>query len=86
MARFHVRMEETPADFHVYMEDEQSFKMKLGESIDVETFKGEYEYTPTKSKQIVPIKGKTATDDVVINPIPSCYGLITFDGSVLTVS
>lgn len=49
-------------------------------------FTGEYEYTPTEEEQVVGIKGLKATNDIKINPIPSNYGLITWDGSTLTVS
>ena len=52
----------------------------------VEVYKGEYEFTPTQEKQIVPINHKEAIEDVVINPIPSNYGLITYNGAEITVS
>lgn len=49
-------------------------------------FTGEYVVTPSTETQIVSIGGKTAKQDITINPIPSNYGLITWDGSTLTVS
>lgn len=49
-------------------------------------YEGPYEFTPTQSTQTIAIEGKTATEDIVINPIPSNYGLITWNGSTLTVS
>lgn len=49
-------------------------------------YDGPYEFTPTQETQIVAIELKTATQDITINPIPSNYGLIAWDGSVLTVS
>ena len=49
-------------------------------------FEGSYEYTPTDATQVIAINGKRATSDIVINPIPSNYGLITWNGSYLTVS
>lgn len=49
-------------------------------------YEGAYEYTPSDSEQIIPILGKTATQDIIINPIPTNYGLITWNGSTLTVS
>ena len=52
----------------------------------VEYYEGEYEFTPSDSPQIIPVKDKMATDDITINPIPSNYGLITWNGSTLTVS
>ena len=49
-------------------------------------FHGEYEYTPSLETQTIAINGKRATQDIIINPIPSNYGLITWNGTVLTVS
>lgn len=49
-------------------------------------FTGEYEYTPTDTAQVIEIENKRATQNIIINPIPSNYGRITWNGSVLTVS
>ena len=47
---------------------------------------GPYEVTPTQSAQTLETALKTCVQNIVINPIPSNYGLITYNGSVLTVS
>ena len=47
---------------------------------------GSYEVTPAQYAQILRTKGKRMVDDVTVNPIPSNYGLISWDGSVMTVS
>lgn len=49
-------------------------------------YTGTYEVTPTSEVQVLPTENRTLTRDIVINPIPSNYGLITWNGSVLTVS
>lgn len=49
-------------------------------------YEGDYEVTPTDRIQILATEGKLMMSDVVINPIPSNYGLIGWNGSVLTVS
>lgn len=49
-------------------------------------YKGDYAVTPSTSTQVIPIKGKAALNDITINPIPSNYGLITWNGSTITVS
>ena len=49
-------------------------------------FTGDYEITPSNETQTISISGKTAKQNITINPIPSNYGLITWDGSTLTVS
>ena len=49
-------------------------------------YTGAYEWTPTNSVQTISIANLRATQDITINPIPSNWGLITWDGSSLTVS
>ena len=56
------------------------------EKVGVNPYEGSYEYTPTDSTQVIAINGKRATSDITINPIPSNYGLITWNGATLTVS
>lgn len=56
------------------------------EIVDTEPFLGRYEYTPTQATQTIPIEGLKATRDITINPIPNNYGLVTWNGSTLTVS
>lgn len=50
------------------------------------TYEGPYEVTPTQNTQVLETAGKHMQTAVTINPIPSNYGLITWDGSALTVS
>lgn len=47
---------------------------------------GPYEVTPTQQAQVLATANLSMAHDVVINPIPSNYGLVTWNGSVLTVS
>lgn len=49
-------------------------------------YDGAYTFTPSSATQTVFIKGKTALENITINPVPSNYGLITWDGAILTVS
>lgn len=49
-------------------------------------YTGEYVFTPSPEEQIININGYKATENITINPIPSNYGLITWNGSKLTVS
>ena len=49
-------------------------------------YRGAYEFTPSQSAQIIPIIGKTALADIIVKPIPQCYGLVSYHGNVLTVS
>ncbi len=43
-------------------------------------------WTPTGSAQTIPTGGYFVPDDITINPIPSNYGLITYNGGIITVS
>lgn len=49
-------------------------------------YDGPYEVTPSSETQTLLTEDKTMGGNVVINPIPSNYGLINWNGSVLTVS
>lgn len=49
-------------------------------------YEGEYEVTPTQYEQVLPTQGRSMSQNVTIHPIPSCYGLITWNGSKLKVS
>lgn len=51
-----------------------------------ETYTGDYTVTPSKEEQVLETKSKLMRENVIIEPIPSNYGLITWNGSVLTVS
>lgn len=49
-------------------------------------YAGPYTVTPYAVAQIVGTEGFYMTEDLVVEAIPSNYGLITWDGSTLTVS
>ena len=49
-------------------------------------YEGPYEFTPSAEEQTIPILGMVATDNITVKPIPNNYGLITWNGSTLTVS
>ena len=49
-------------------------------------YEGNYIVTPTEQAQTLQTTNKLLNRDVIINPIPSNYGLITWDGTKLTVS
>lgn len=49
-------------------------------------YTGEYEVTPSSETVVLETASRLMTRNVTVNPIPSNYGLITWNGSVLTVS
>lgn len=53
---------------------------------DIPAYGGPYVVTPTRETQTLMTKERAMTANVIINPIPSNYGLITWNGSSLTVS
>ena len=54
--------------------------------IDGETYDGEYEVTPTRETQILHTAAKIMSADAIVHPIPSNYGLITYNGFEILVS
>lgn len=49
-------------------------------------YDGEYVFTPTQETQTVYTNGMRLLHNITINPIPNNYGLIGWNGSILTVS
>lgn len=60
--------------------------MGVPEIVRPAAYTGEYNVTPTQETQTLPTDGLCMTDNITINPIPSNYGLITWNGTTLTVS
>lgn len=53
---------------------------------DYPVYTGPTEVTPSQQTQTLGTRGKAVLSDIKVNPIPSNYGLITWTGSVLTVT
>ena len=54
-------------------------------SVGGDPYTGDYTFTPTDETQTIATTGKLMTQDVVIHPVPSNYGRITYNGSTITV-
>lgn len=52
----------------------------------IRDYEGTYSVTPSAERQTLPSANCLLLEDVIVEPIPSNYGLITWDGSHLTVS
>ena len=52
----------------------------------IDEFPGPYEITPGDAAQTFRTDGLLMARDLTVGPIPSNYGLIEWDGAVLTVS
>lgn len=48
-------------------------------------YDGAYDFTPSEQAQTIQISDKTARANIIIEPIPSNYGRITYNGAYLTV-
>lgn len=51
-----------------------------------EEYRGSYEITPGPERQVLETNQLWLTDNIIVDPIPSNYGLISYDGSIITVS
>ena len=52
----------------------------------IPAYPGSYTATPSDSVQTLPVSGWLMAQNITINPIPSNYGKISWDGVSLTVS
>ena len=57
-----------------------------GKEIPIGDYSGSYSVTPSSESQTLQTAYRTLSENIVIDPIPSNYGLIGWNGSVLTVS
>lgn len=53
---------------------------------DLPVYSGQTEITPSEEAQTLQTANMAVLQNIVINPIPSNYGRITWNGSTLTVS
>lgn len=56
------------------------------EYVDYPAYDGPYEATPTRETQVFLTQNKRMTSDFTVNPIPSNYGLVTYNGAIITIS
>lgn len=69
--------------------EEPVIEFELEQSIEIvhaDPYEGEYIVTPSSETQVLETIGLQCYDNITVNPIPSNYGLITWNGSTLTVS
>ena len=61
-------------------------KVEISTIVDGDMYDGSYSVTPSQQTQTLSTAGKIMAHNITVNPIPSNFGLITWNGSVLTVS
>ena len=87
---FNLVLEEEP-EFVLTVQDGEGIPFTLETEIKVvkvagDTYDGDYTITPSSETQVLETKDLVSTDNFTINPIPSNYGLITWNGTTLIVS
>lgn len=61
-------------------------QLTIPKVIGMDPYQGEYRITPNRQTQTLNTSGKYLQNNVVVEAIPSNYGLITYNGSEITVS
>lgn len=74
--------------FDVVFDSGGTFAVDFGQydGTSGDEYGGPFEVTPTSFEQTLNTADKIVRQNITINPIPSNYGLITWNGSTLTVS
>ena len=90
MNDLHITLHVEPEDdTSLHVDEVDDLGLSIGEKIvvgDAVPYTGEYEVTPTQGTQVLETKFLKMMDNVTVHPIPSNYGLITWNGSYLMVS
>ena len=73
-------------NFVCAVQDETAFTVSMGEAFMPESYRGSVDITPTDTVQVLATQGKVLDTNITIEPIPNNYGLITYNGSYITVS
>ena len=60
--------------------------VSLIRSTNYDEYTGDMEFTPSQEEQTILTDHRVVMGNITINPIPNNYGLITWNGVVLTVS
>ena len=72
--------------FNVGFNDQDNMSVKFDSVISNAHYHGGYEFVSSGETQTIRTAGLVLEEDIIIDPIPENYGLITWDGSVITVS
>lgn len=89
MNELHISLHVEPeADASLTVDEVGDLGLTLGERFDGggTPYSGQYEVTPSESTQVLETAYRKMAANVVVNPIPSNYGRITYNGSTITVS
>lgn len=79
-----------PSEYELSLENENELDYEIENDlafiIEKESYSGPYIVVPSKYAQVLNTENKFLNSDITVEAIPSNYGLITWNGSILTVS
>lgn len=90
MMRFNVTFNDTGQKMPVKFNESRrkldaSFKNFQTVTEDLDVYTGQTTVVPSEVQQILQTDGKKIKSDVIIEPIPSNYGRIIWNGSTMTI-
>ena len=89
MNELHISLHVEPdSDAALHVDEGAELTLNLGEKFEGggTPYSGPYEVTPSESTQVLETAYHKLAANVVVNPIPSNYGLVTWNGSTITIS
>ena len=51
-----------------------------------EIYEGPFEFTPGDEEQTIATEGKSVTENIIINAIPTNYGKVSWDGAIINIT
>lgn len=80
---------ENPPEFDASFSGGENLQADFGVTVEIpvtDYYEGAYSISPSTQEQTIPIMGLTARQNITVGAIPQNYGLVTWNGSTLTVS
>lgn len=80
---------DTGEELDLDVSQSESLEFAVSESFALgggEKYKGQTVVTPSREEQVLETKGFLLGDNIIVEPIPKNYGLVTWNGVTLTVS
>lgn len=79
----------TPCNVNMHVAEHDTISMDIDKNVNSvypDSYEGIYTVIPSREQQILRTGGLVADSNITIEPIPSNYGLITWNGSFIKVS
>lgn len=82
----HLRVDGGDLELKLVAASQADLTLDVSDGVAAPLYEGGYEVTPTREGFVLSTSGLRMAEDLRVNPIPSNWGLISWDGSALTVS